>query len=426
MKLHLVNISLIFLLIMGMLSCNDEFLQQSRQDAVGTATYWNSRANVESNLAACYSVNVWEKWSAIRIYVPDFLRGDDCFSEHFVNWYGRSGNFTNNSSYEGSTENTIWEMYYKGIFYCNQVITYTPKSTEMSDVTKDSLIAEARFLRGYYHFELYKHFKNIVYMDVLPQSLEELYPNQTPEADILSKLEADFLFAAQYLPAKWDATNTGRATKGAAYGYLGKSYLWFKQYAKAAAAFAEVDKLGYTLPTASNWGKQFYGTAENSTESIFEIQFRETTVADNRYNLLQFMFTPYYWGEFVVSDTLFNAFCSEITTDGKADPRLLQSVAWYDSVPHLWKGQTIKGTICRNGTDSVIIQATDIPYYKTTFETYGNFWGNRAGVNFYKSNWANKRWIKKYTEVGKDFLGDEVTGINFIRMRYAECFTYGS
>jgi hypothetical protein len=414
------RISFLLLGITLLTACNDEFLQQSRQDAVGTGTYWNTRANVESNLAACYSVNVWEKWSAIRIYIPEFLRGDDCFPEHFVNWYGRTGNFTNNSSYEGSSENTLWEMYYKGIFYCNQVITYTPNASEIPGTAKDSLIAEARFLRGYYHFELYKHFKNIIYMDVLPQSLEQLYPSQTPLPDILTKLEADFQYAAQYLPAKWDATRTGRATKGAAYGYLGKSYLWFKEYAKAALAFAEVDKLGYTLPTASNWGKQFYGTQENSTESIFEIQFRETSVADNRYNLLQFFMTPYYWGEYVVSDALFNAFCSELTTENKFDPRLTQSVAWYDAKKVYWKGDSIKGTICRNGVDSAIIQATDIPYYKSTFETYSVFWGARANVDFYTSNWSKKRWIKKYTEVGKDFLGDEVTGVNFIRMRYAD------
>ena len=373
-------------------------------------------------MAACYSVNVWEKWSAIRIYVPDFLRGDDCFPHHFVGWYGRSGNFTNNSSYEGSAENTIWEMYYKGIFYCNQVITYTPNGDEIPEATKDSLIAEARFLRGYYHFELYKHFKNIIYMDVLPQSLEQLYPEQTPEDSILNKLESDFKFAAQYLPQKWVATQNGRATKGAAYGYLGKSYLWFKQYAKAATAFAEVDKLGYTLPTASNWGKQFYGSAENSTESIFEIQFREGGVADNRYNMLQFLFTPYHWGEFEVSDALFKAFCSELTNEStpKFDPRLTQSIAWYDSVKVYWKGDSIRGTIASDGINSVIIQASDIPYYRTTFEEYSNFWGNRANVNFYRSAWVAKRWVKKYTEVGKDFLGDEMTGINFIRMRYAD------
>ncbi|MDP4277364.1 MAG: RagB/SusD family nutrient uptake outer membrane protein [Bacteroidota bacterium] len=420
MKSVIFNIATFLLLIAGMTSCNDDFLQQTRLDAVGTATYWNSRANVESNLAACYSVNVWEKWSAIRMYVPDFLRGDDCFPEHFVNWYGRSGNFTNNSSYEGSSENTIWEMYYKGIFYCNQVIAYTPNSTEISDAAKDSLIAEARFLRGFYHFELYKHFKNIIYLDYLPESLNELYPSQTPEADILTKLVADFTFAAQYLPKKWDSDNTGRATMGAAYGYLGKTYLWFKEYDKAATAFAEVDKLGYTLLSSSNWGKQFYGTAENSTESIFEIQFRESGVADNRYNLLQFIFTPYYWGEFIASDTLFNAFRSELTTDGKFDPRLTQSIAWYDAKNVYWKGDSIKGTICREGTDSAIVQASDIPYYKTTFEKYGVFWGNRASVDFYKSSWISHRWIKKYTEVGKDFLGDEMTGINVIKMRYAD------
>ena len=423
MKSIIIKISIVALFAVSFISCNDDYLQQSRLDAVGTGTYWNKKENVQSNLAACYSVNVWEKWSAIRIYVPDYLRADDCFSSHFVGWYGRSGNFTNNSSYEGSAENTIWQMYYRGIFYCNQVITYTPQGTEIPDATKDSLIAEARFLRGYYHFELYKHFKNIIYMDVLPQSISELYPSQTPQAAILSNLEADFNFAAKYLPTKWDGNNVGRATKGASYGYLGKSLLWFKEYEKAATAFAKVDSLAvYSLPTASNWGKQFYGSAENSTESIFEIQFRESSVADNRYNMLQFMFTPYHWNELIASDTLFNAFRTELTNEStpKFDPRMTQSMAWYDTKKVLWKGDSIIGTVCRNGNDSAIVLPTDIAYYKTTFEQYGVFWGSRINVDFYKSAWVNKRWIKKYTEVGKDFMGDEMTGVNFIRMRYAD------
>jgi hypothetical protein len=95
-------------------------------------------------------------------------------------------------------------------------------------------------------------------------------------------------------------------------------------------------------------------------------------------------------------------------------------MAWYNTKKVIWKGDSVIGTVCRNGKDSAIVLPTDIPYYKTTFEQYGVFWGNRANVDFYKSGWVNKRWIKKYTEVGKDFLGDEMTGINFIRMRYAD------
>ncbi len=422
MKSIVKQIIFFIIILLPFAACDDDFLTQSRLDAVGTGTFWNNRENIESNLAACYSVNIWEKWSAIRIYMPDYLRGDDCYPKHFVGWYGRTGNFTNNSSYEGSCENSIWELYYKGIFYCNQVITYTPDAKEVTPEVKDSLIAEARFLRGYYHFELYKHFKKIIYMDVLPQNLGQLYPKQTPEQDILTKLVADFTFAAAYLPRKWDTNNTGRATQGAAYGYLGKSYLWFRQWDEAAKAFAKVDELGYTLLSTSNWGSQFYGTSKNSAESIFEIQFRKKDIADNRYNLLPFVFTPYHWGEIVVSDTLFKSFCSELTNEStpKPDPRLIQSIAWQDTLFVDWKGTMVKGTICTDGIDSAIVLPKDITYYRSTFEEYGRYYAERAGVDFDSSHWVQYRWIKKYTEVGKDFVGNEMSGLNFIRMRYAD------
>lgn len=420
MKNIFVKLSALSVLLLLCWGCNDDFLEQHRLDAVSTSNYWNKRANVESNLAAIYSVNIFEKWEHIRLLVPELLRGDDCYPKHVVGWYGRTGNFTNNSSYEGSCENRIWEKYYRGIFYANQVITYTPDSKEIPAVVKDSLIAEARFMRGYYHFELYKHFKNIIYMDVLPQSLSELYPPQTPLGKILEKLEADFKFAAAFLPERWNTDNVGRATKGAALGYLGKSYLWFKEYSKADSAFNAVENLSqkYQLVSASNWGKQFYGTSENSTESIFEIQFRQKDIADNRYSMLQFVLTPYHWGELAVSDTLFNAFIEEVGTDKKWDTRLTQSVAWYDSLEVDFKGEKLIGTIV--GNDEAIIQAKDIPYFKTTFEEYGVKQARRAGLDFYNSNWIKHRWIKKHTEVGSEFVGDEMTGVNFIRMRYAD------
>lgn len=419
MKTIFLKSVIVLTVLLSCISCNDDFLEQHRMDAVGTANFWDKRANVESNLAAIYSVNIFEKWEHVRLLVPELLRGDDCFPHHFVGWYGRTGDFTNNSSYEGSCDNKIWEKYYRGIFYANQVITYTPNSKEIAPEVKDSLIAEARFMRGYYHFELYKHFQNIIYMDVLPQSLGELYPPQTPVNQILGKLEADFKFASTYLPKQWDAGNLGRATKGAALGYLGKSYLWFKEYSRADSAFKACEDLGaYKLISASSWGKQFYGSQENSTESIFEIQFRQKDVADNHYNMLQFVVTPYHWGELIVSDTLFNAFKEEVGTDNKWDIRMTHSIAWYDSLEVDFKGEKLVGTIV--GDNKAIIQAKDIPYYKSTFEEYGVKYGKRAGVDFYKSEWTKYRWIKKHTEVGADFVGDEMTGINFIRMRYAD------
>jgi hypothetical protein len=83
----------------------------------------------------------------------------------------------------------------------------------LADSTKTRIIAEARFLRGHYYFELKKAFGNTPYVD---ESVDydlgiEKVKN---DADVWPKIEADFKFAFDNLPATQNAV--GRANKWAA------------------------------------------------------------------------------------------------------------------------------------------------------------------------------------------------------------------
>jgi hypothetical protein len=80
----------------------------------------------------------------------------------------------------------------------------------MTEAEKTQVIAEARFLRGFFHFEAKKMWNKIPYID------EKVYvaadPNSTKvpnTEDIWPKIEADFKFAADNLP-------TTQAQKGRA------------------------------------------------------------------------------------------------------------------------------------------------------------------------------------------------------------------
>lgn len=164
----------------------------------------------------------------------------------------------------------IWGWMFAGVNRANYVLEFKDK-TDFSG--KESVIAEATFLRAYYYFELVKWFGDV------PLSVDErlLFGDQntverTPKADVYAQIEIDLIFAAQNLPST--QTDVGRATKGAAQALLGKVYLYQDKFTEAADVLDEVIATGpYDLVTDYNAMFEFEG--ENNIESVFEVQYTD-------------------------------------------------------------------------------------------------------------------------------------------------------
>jgi hypothetical protein len=92
------------------------------------------------------------------------------------------------------------------------------------------MLAQARFLRAHYYFDLKKMFNNVPYLDETTTDINQ--PNTT---DIWPKIEADFLYAYNNLPNTHQ--NAGRANKWAAGAYLAKTYLYEHKYTEAKPRF---------------------------------------------------------------------------------------------------------------------------------------------------------------------------------------------
>jgi hypothetical protein len=78
------------------------------------------------------------------------------------------------------------------------------------------------------------------------------------------------------LPISYTGDDLGRATRGAAYGLLGKAYLQQNKYQQAADALSWLvtgeGKSVYSL--VPNYQDNFKASTENNSESVFEVQFR--------------------------------------------------------------------------------------------------------------------------------------------------------
>jgi hypothetical protein len=136
---------------------------------------------------------------------------------------------------------------------------------------KEHMLAEAKFLRAYYYFELVKFFGDVPLIIDKRIGIEEArqFP-RTPKAEVYAQIEQDLAAAATILSPV--AAQKGRATKGAAQALLGKVYLYQNKFTEAAAIFDEIRNSGlYSL--ISDYSQLFSASNENNSETVFEIQY---------------------------------------------------------------------------------------------------------------------------------------------------------
>lgn len=162
----------------------------------------------------------------------------------------------------------IWSWMFAGVNRANYILEFQDKT----DFTgKNEVIAQARFLRAYYYFELVKWFGDVpLAVDKRIQFGEQFTIDRTPKAEVYAQIELDLIFAADNLP--YVQSQPGRVTKGAAQALLGKAYLFQNKFDEAAPVLEDVINKGpYDLVT--DYNTIFEQAGENNIESVFEVQY---------------------------------------------------------------------------------------------------------------------------------------------------------
>ena len=162
----------------------------------------------------------------------------------------------------------VWDWMFAGVQRCNFIMENKDK-TEFEG--KNQIIAETRFLRAYYHFELVKWFGGIPLKgdEMFVIGDEKTIPRSSVE-EVYASIEADLIYASENLAPV--APQLGRVTQGAAYALLGKVYLFQEKYQQAATALDQVIGSGqYSL--VQDYATLFEFEQENGPESIFEVQY---------------------------------------------------------------------------------------------------------------------------------------------------------
>jgi starch-binding outer membrane protein, SusD/RagB family len=160
------------------------------------------------------------------------------------------------------------------------MLHYIPRY--MKGYCAPQFIAEAKFLRAFFHFHALQVWGTPPLVLEVKKDLNDLaVPNATKD-ELYASILSDFDDAFNGLPttAGWGDANLGRATKWAAKAFHGKVNVWKEDWDAAIADFeAVVASNEYEL--LPDYNDAFDFALENKRESIFEIQYGGPFSDDN-------------------------------------------------------------------------------------------------------------------------------------------------
>ncbi len=157
---------------------------------------------------------------------------------------------------------------YAGITRANYILEFQ-NSIDFSG--KDQILAEAKFLRAFYYFELVKFFGDVpLVIDRRIGASEVTQLDRSPKSEVYAQIEQDLIESAAVLPVI--ARAKGSATKGAAQSLLGKVYLYQNKFSQSAQILDEVINSG-TYSLIADYADLFSVANENNSETVFDVQY---------------------------------------------------------------------------------------------------------------------------------------------------------
>lgn len=251
--------------------CGDEFVQTDAPYGINSDSYFESEDDYYNALVGAYDVL---QSTYVNVILGEIASDNShCGGESATDVIGwqQVDRMEHNSVNDNLKD--IWDWNFAGVQRAAFIIQNEDK-TEFEG--KAQILGEAYFLRAYFNFELLKWFGPI---PIKPEGQFQLgdettYPRAS-KAEVYAYIESDLMYAKENLAPV--APEVGRVTKGAAQALLGKVYLYEEKFTEAAAELDDVITSGnyhlYGTVDAEYYENLFEYSAENSGESVFEIQY---------------------------------------------------------------------------------------------------------------------------------------------------------
>ena len=259
-------------------SCSEKFLEVQPKAVLSLATLSN-RAGVNYLLTGAYALmdgagnaagfSTWhgsaDNWIYGEVASDNAYKGTIAGDQPEISLIEQRLIQPDNNHFRGK-----WAIVYDGVARANDALLVLPTVKDMTDAEKTQVIAQARFIRGYHHFEAKKMWNMVPYIDEKVYNPDDLNSTKVPnDKDIWASIEADLKFGYDNLPTA--QAQPGRPTKWGAGAMLAKTLLFQKKYAEAKTIFdAIVTSNKYRL--VDRYNDNFRAVTNNNAESVFEVQ----------------------------------------------------------------------------------------------------------------------------------------------------------
>lgn len=262
-KNHLI----LTVMLMLSVSCEDN-LKEEPLSFLEESNSFKSAADATSALNAVYD-RLKGIYGMTMIDLAD-LNSDECE----VREDNGGGNEIHKNLFNSGTRlfDTFYTNSYTLIDRANRVIANVP-GIAMDAKVRDQIVGEAKFLRALAYFNLVQAFGDIPLVTAVSNDVVKVEIPRNPSDQVYQQIITDLLDAEKVLPVKYAlASETGRATVGAAKSILAKVYLTRKDWTNAATKAKEVIAAG-TYSLVPDYRDVFIPEKENGPEHIFSVQF---------------------------------------------------------------------------------------------------------------------------------------------------------
>jgi starch-binding outer membrane protein, SusD/RagB family len=285
---NLLKYLLVFVLAGIVNGCNTDWLEVTPKGTELEENYYQNADEAFAGLVAIYD----QVGGTSGGYINKFTAALSASDDHFAGGGGPTdvnnlqvlSNFTLDPA--TGPQGELWDRGFSGVFRANVLISKLP-DIPMDENLKKRYMAESKFLRAYFYFDLVRLFENIPLFKE-PISASEMYKIvQADPSEVYNLIIQDLQDAIVDLPPTVPVeTEGGRATEGAARALLGKVYLQIEDYILAAEQFNEVNgepggisQFGYRL--LPNFEDLWDFDNKQNSECIFSVNHTGKAQWDN-------------------------------------------------------------------------------------------------------------------------------------------------
>lgn len=272
---------LIILVALAAVSCAK--LKEDPRSFIPASQFYKTQADAVAAVTAAYSLlnaganSVQTPYNTLFNTGMNFMGDDEGPGPGATNADVRSQSVLGHSA-SGLRILQIWQQHYAAIKKANIAIDTIPDIKFDATLNK-RLVAEAKFLRALYYFNLVRLYGDVplVLHDQTSINLSDLQIPRTAAATVYAQIETDLTNAAADLPNNYTGPDVGRATAGAAYSLLAKVYLTERKWDKAVAQAEAVINGPYGYDLFANYADVFLPATKNGKEHIFSAQFKSNS-----------------------------------------------------------------------------------------------------------------------------------------------------